>query len=85
MQCMGAAMGSCAAASGARSYLAAKGYAWMTPARMRRTTIGLVAAALLASSVFASGSSSAPASAHAAHAAHATSAVAAQAPARPAL
>lgn len=65
MQCMGAAMGSCAAATGARSWLAAKGYAWMTPARLRRTTVALVASALVASTVVASGSTApAPAPGH---------------------
>ena len=57
MGCMGAAMGACAAASGARSWLAAKRCAWMTPARTRRTTAGLVAAALAASALLTSGSS----------------------------
>jgi len=58
IQCVAAAMGTTAAATGTRSYIAAKHFSWVTPRRMRRITIGLLASALLASSLIASGSSS---------------------------
>jgi hypothetical protein len=43
------AMTAGAAATGTRSWLSAKRLAWLTPKRLRRVTIGLLAAALLAS------------------------------------
>ena len=49
VQCMIGAMGATAGASGARSYIAAKHFAWMTPKRMRAVTIALAVAALLGS------------------------------------
>ena len=54
--CMYAAMGSTATASGIRSWLHTRKYEWLTPQRMRRITIGLVVAALIASSTLISGS-----------------------------
>jgi hypothetical protein len=56
VQCMYAAMGSVAAASGARSWLARKKADWLTPRRLRFITIGLFAAAVLAAGTL-SGSS----------------------------
>jgi hypothetical protein len=50
------AMTSTAAAAGARSWLHSRSYSWLTPQRMRRITIGLVAAALIASATLISGS-----------------------------
>ena len=49
IQCMIGAMGATAGASGVRSYVAAKHFAWMTPKRMRAMTIALAVAALLGS------------------------------------
>jgi hypothetical protein len=54
--CMYTAMGSTAAASGIRSWLHTRRFEWLTPERMRRVTIGLVIAALVASSTLVSGS-----------------------------
>jgi len=56
IQCMYTAMASTAAASGARSWLQTRRYHWLSPERMRRITIGLVAAALIASATLISGS-----------------------------
>lgn len=56
MQCMYTAMASTGAAAGARSWLNTRRYRWLTPQRMRRVTIGLVAAALIASATLISGS-----------------------------
>ncbi len=56
VQCMMTAMTSTAAASGIRSWLHTRRYEWLSPARMRRITIGLVAAALIASATLISGS-----------------------------
>jgi hypothetical protein len=50
------AMTSTAVASGTRSWLQTRRYRWLSPERMRRITIGLVAAALIASSTLISGS-----------------------------
>jgi hypothetical protein len=61
LQCMSAAMGATATATGARSYLAARGPAWLTPRRLRAATVSLLAGALIASSLLVSGSSAAPA------------------------
>jgi hypothetical protein len=49
MQCMMAAMGSLAGASGIRSWLAMHRPLWLTPKRFRYITRGLVVAALAAS------------------------------------
>lgn len=56
MQCMATAMTTGAAATGIRAWLATRGYAWLTPTRLRRATICLFAAALIASAVVISGS-----------------------------
>jgi hypothetical protein len=56
VQCMYTAMTSTAVATGARSWLQTRSYSWLTPQRMRRITIGLVAAALIASATLISGS-----------------------------
>jgi hypothetical protein len=57
MQCMMSAMAATAGATGARSWLGVKKFSWLTPRRLRITTIVLVSAALLASATFVSGSS----------------------------
>jgi hypothetical protein len=49
VQCMMTAMTSIAAASGTRSWLANKRPHWLTARRLRQITIGLFAAAVLAS------------------------------------
>lgn len=49
-----------AGATGVRSWLAARGFAWLTPRRMRRVTIGLLGGATLASSLLVSGSTARP-------------------------
>jgi len=46
-----------AAATGTRSWLAAHGFSWLTPRRLRAVTITLAVIALLVSSVRLSGSS----------------------------
>ena len=56
MQCVAAAMGSTAAATGTRSYVAARHFAWVTPQRLRTITVALLGAAAIASSLVASGS-----------------------------
>lgn len=50
MQCMVGAMGASAGATGARSYLAARRWGWLTAARLRRLTQLLLGSALLAAS-----------------------------------
>jgi hypothetical protein len=56
MQCMMGAMTAGASASGTRSWLATRRWAWLTPERLHRITIGLVVAALVASATILSGS-----------------------------
>jgi hypothetical protein len=56
MQCMMGAMTAAAGASTTRSWLATRQWAWLTPERLRRITIGLVVAALVASATILSGS-----------------------------
>jgi hypothetical protein len=56
MQCMMGAMTAGAGATGARAWLAQRDFSWLTPKRMRLLTVGLLAAALVASSVLVSGS-----------------------------
>jgi hypothetical protein len=51
MQCMAAAMGVTATASGTRAYVATRRFAWVTPRRMKAITMALVAVAVIASSV----------------------------------
>jgi hypothetical protein len=50
------AMASTGVAAGARSWIRSRRYRWLSPMRMRRITIGLVAAALIASATLISGS-----------------------------
>jgi hypothetical protein len=54
--CAYTAMTSSAAATGLRSWLGTRRFSWLTERRLHRITIGLVAAALIASSVLVSGS-----------------------------
>ena len=56
MQCMMGAMTAGAAASGTRSWLATRRWAWLTPVRLRRITIALLSGALVASATVLSGS-----------------------------
>lgn len=56
VQCMYTAMASTGVAAGARSWLHTRRYSWLTPIRMRRITLALVAAALVASATLISGS-----------------------------
>lgn len=55
MQCMAGATVAVGSASGMRAWLATRGWARLTPKVMRRITIGLMSAAVLASSVLVSG------------------------------
>jgi hypothetical protein len=57
VQCMMGAMTAGAAASGTRSWLATRRWAWLTPERMRAVTVALLVAALVASATVLSGSS----------------------------
>jgi hypothetical protein len=56
MQCMMGAMSAGAAASGTRSWLATRRWAWLTPLRLRRITFALLAGALVAWATVLSGS-----------------------------
>lgn len=58
MQCMATAMAGTAAATGLRAWLGTRTYAWLTPARLKRFTVCLFAAALLAATVALSGAGS---------------------------
>jgi len=60
MQCMAGAMTATAGAAGIRAWLATRAFRWLTPKRMKAITIGLIAVALLASTVLIGGSSAAP-------------------------
>jgi hypothetical protein len=64
MQCMAGAMSSMAAASGTRAWLGRQTFAWLTPARLRRITIALFSAALIAAALLMSGSTAPPATPH---------------------
>ena len=55
-QCMAGAMTATASAAGIRAWLATRAFHWLTPARLRAITIGLIAAVLLASTVLVGGS-----------------------------
>jgi hypothetical protein len=61
MQCMATAMTAGAGVTGIRAWLATRGFCWLTPLRLRRITVGLFAAGLLASAVVITGSGAAPA------------------------
>lgn len=50
-QCMVTAATAGAAATGTRAWLATRGFAWLTPLRLRRVSAGLIALALAASAV----------------------------------
>lgn len=52
VQCMYAAMGSVAAASGARTWLTRKRAEWLTRRRLRYITVALFAAAVLVAGTF---------------------------------
>ena len=56
MQCMMGAMTAGAGPTGARAWLAAKGFAWVTPRLMRLATVLLILAGLAASSIGVHGS-----------------------------
>jgi hypothetical protein len=72
--CIGCAMTAASAATGFRTWLQTHNFGWLTPKRMRRLTLGAMAAATLVSTIGVSGSS-APTSASAAVAAHHRAAV----------
>lgn len=55
MQCMAGAMTAGAAATGARAWLAARAFSWLTRKRLRLASFLLIAAGLLGSSVLFSG------------------------------
>jgi len=57
MQCMMGASAAVGSASGIRSWLGTRHWAWLTPARLHRITLGMVAVALVASATILSGSS----------------------------
>lgn len=61
VQCMLGAMTAGATATGTRSWLAGRGFSWLTAARLRAITIVLLALAMAASTVTFSGSAGAPA------------------------
>jgi hypothetical protein len=44
---MATAAAAAGGATGLRAWLAARGFTWLTPARLRRTTFALIAVALL--------------------------------------
>jgi hypothetical protein len=50
------AMSSTAVATGARVWLNAQSFGWLTPKRMARITVALIVAALIASATLVSGS-----------------------------
>ena len=54
--CAGCAMTAMAGASGVRAWLQNRGWAWLTPERLRRTTVAVFAIATVVSTVGLSGS-----------------------------
>ena len=50
-QCVAGAAAATTAATGVRAWLAARGYTWMTPRRLRGLSVGLVASGIVAASV----------------------------------
>jgi hypothetical protein len=54
-QCMLGATTAAVGVTGARAWLAAKGFAWMTPRRLRFATISLIVAGVIGASVGLSG------------------------------
>jgi hypothetical protein len=69
MQCMIGAMTAGAGASGTRAWLGRMRASWLTPKRMRRITIALVAAALAVSTTISGSTPSGGSTAGPAHAA----------------
>lgn len=59
--CVACAMTAAAGASGVRTWLQTRGFTWLTPARLKVATIGLVVAAFGVSTVGISGSTAPPA------------------------
>jgi hypothetical protein len=57
VQCMMGASAAVGSASGMRSWLATRHWAWLTPQRLHRITVVLIGAALIASATILSGSS----------------------------
>jgi hypothetical protein len=57
VQCMMGASAAVGSASGLRSWLATRQWAWLTPQRLHRITVALIAAALIASATILTGSS----------------------------
>jgi hypothetical protein len=55
-QCMASAAAAVGGASGVRAWLATKGFAWLTPVRLRRITVALLVGAAVVASLTASGS-----------------------------
>jgi hypothetical protein len=62
--CAQCAMLAASAATGARSWLAAGGFRWITPARLKAATIMLIALAVVGGSLRFSGSTPPPKQAH---------------------
>jgi len=56
VQCMMGASAAVGSASGLRSWLATRRWAWLTPQRLHRITLALVITALVASATVLSGS-----------------------------
>ena len=56
MQCMATAATAGAAVTGVRSWLATRGFSCLTPRRLKRITVCLIAAGLIVSSLIFSGS-----------------------------
>lgn len=46
-QCMAGAATAAAAATGLRAWLATRGFAWLTPARLRRVSAGIIVTAAI--------------------------------------
>jgi len=57
VQCMMGAMSAGATVGGARSWLATRRWAWLTPGRLRRVTIAMITVGLALSATVLSGSS----------------------------
>jgi hypothetical protein len=51
MQCAAGAMAAVGSAAGLRAWLASRGFAWLTPRRMRLATAALIGFALVGASV----------------------------------
>jgi hypothetical protein len=67
--CAQCAILAASAATGTRSWIAARGFVWMTPRRLKRVTVALLGAALAVSSVGFGGSTPRTAADRASHAA----------------